>query len=407
MKEEFGDVISFPYGRNSYILLSDPEGIDQVLVLEAQDFPRGAPYKSWARERKTSGYNALGPYSEKDRFLTTRRSLQKSFSPNRSSGLWDWFSASAQELLITGASEDIDLSEHLRYGAQEMTIEASVGKIAASSSQMGAWYRDAYFFLLKSPSKKFRVFDYLRIPSKLKAFEATDSLAKTIAQGIKSGDPSQEALLDQLHKLVAAGEITHEEAMWQAVSVLMTINHGNLGAISWTLWRLAKNPEALKKLREELDRSKGSKGLTNLPYLEAVVNESFRQHPTIIGITREVTKECVVSGVPLKKGDVIEICPYLLSNDSRWWNEVDKFIPERWLDKRDAPQPKHVFIPFGVGMRKCIAYPMVMSMVGACVASLVGKYDFEILSDPASPFDSIPQGLRVNILPRSLEEAKS
>jgi cytochrome P450 len=288
----------------------------------------------------------------------------------------------------------------MRPGALAMTFDAAVGALDVPSEQLAQWYRDGHFYQLKKPSKKFYLLDYLRLPSKLRAGGALESLAGALARGIDRGDPAQETLLDALHGLVRERRLSHEDAMWQAVSILMTANHGNLGAIAWTLWRLATHPVALRELRAELERAPDANGLGDLPYLAAVVDESFRQHPTISGLTREALEQRTFKGVTVRPGDVVEICPYVLHNDERWWSDAAGFVPERWLDGRDAGRPKQSFIPFGAGMRKCIAYPMVKSMVGSAVSTLVKTFDFHVKSDPRSLHDSMPHGVRVDVVRR-------
>jgi cytochrome P450 len=396
-QRDFGDVVRFPYGRRGYVLVSDPEAVDAILVGDAANFPRGVPYKQWRRRAAFGGFNALGPYGDRDRFLATRRVVQRSFAASRADGLWPWLLEASAERLLPG---DGDLVETLRPGALALTFEATLGDVGVPPERIGQWYGEGYHYMRKKPSKRFVVLDNLRLPSKVRAAGAIESLVKTAGRGIAHGDPAQEALLDTLHGLVRDGQLSHDEAMWQAVSVLMTANHGNVGAIAWTLWRLAKHPEALATLREELERVPAESGLDERPYLAAVVDESFRQHPTISGITREALEERTYGGVTIRAGDVVEICPYILGNDERWWSDAGSFVPERWLDGRDADRPKQAFIPFGAGMRKCVAYPLVRTMVGAAVAALASRYDLRPLSDPRSVYDSAPVGARLAFAPR-------
>jgi cytochrome P450 len=396
-QRDHGDVVRFPYGRRGYVLVSDPEAVDAILVGDAANFPRGVPYKQWRRRAAFRGFNALGPYGDRDRFLATRRVVQRSFAPSRSNGLWPWLLEASAERLVPG---DGDLVETLRPGALALTFEATLGDVGVPPERIGQWYGEGYHYMRKKPSKRFVLADNLRLPSKVRAAGAIESLVATAARGIEHGDPAQEALLDTLHGLVRDGELSHEEATWQAVSVLMTANHGNVGAVAWTLWRLATHPEALATLREELERVPDESGLDERPYLSAVVDESFRLHPTISGITREAVEERSFGGVTVRAGDVVEICPYILGNDERWWSDAGSFVPERWLDGRDADRPKQAFIPFGAGMRKCVAYPLVRTMVGAAVAALVSRHDLRPLSEPRSRYDSAPSGARIAFAPR-------
>ncbi len=44
--------------------------------------------------------------------------------------------------------------------------------------------------------------------------------------------------------------------------------------------------------------------------------------------------------------------PYLLHRDPRWWQDPDKFDPQRWL-RSGVPYTDGAYLPFGHGPRMC------------------------------------------------------
>ncbi|KAI3760592.1 hypothetical protein L1987_50989 [Smallanthus sonchifolius] len=75
--------------------------------------------------------------------------------------------------------------------------------------------------------------------------------------------------------------------------------------IEWALAELINHPNIMKKAVEEIDQVVGKNRLLqesdipNLPYLQAIVKESLRLHPTAPLIPRLSTKDCTVGGTSL------------------------------------------------------------------------------------------------------------
>jgi cytochrome P450 len=45
---------------------------------------------------------------------------------------------------------------------------------------------------------------------------------------------------------------------------------------------------------------------------------------------------------------------YLLHRDPRFWDEPERFLPERWLDEDRAERHRYAYFPYGAGSRICI-----------------------------------------------------
>ncbi|XP_071924213.1 isoflavone 3'-hydroxylase-like [Coffea arabica] len=81
------------------------------------------------------------------------------------------------------------------------------------------------------------------------------------------------------------------------------------GTMEWALSVLLNNPEALKKAQEEIDVQIGQSRLITdsdlgqLPYLQAIINETFRMYPVSPFISlHESSEECTVEGFGIPRG---------------------------------------------------------------------------------------------------------
>ncbi|CAN6979375.1 unnamed protein product [Brassica rapa subsp. trilocularis] len=133
----------------------------------------------------------------------------------------------------------------------------------------------------------------------------------------------------------------------------------------WAMAEIINNPNILKRLREEIDFVVGKKRLvqeTDLPklsYLQAVIDETLRMHPVGAVFPREFQQECTIGGFYIAKGTTLVINAYGVMRDPDYWEDPNKFKPERflassgssWQEERREQAMK--FLPFGGGRRRC------------------------------------------------------
>lgn len=136
--------------------------------------------------------------------------------------------------------------------------------------------------------------------------------------------------------------------------------------LSFMAYELAINQNIQEKLHAEIkqayDHLNGTKAtfdvITQLKYLDQVVNETLRRWPpTIIGLRKcTIDNEIDLGGstVNIERGTGIWISVSGLHNDPKYWNNPHEFDPERFsFENRNKIRPGS-FLPFGIGPRNCI-----------------------------------------------------
>lgn len=80
-------------------------------------------------------------------------------------------------------------------------------------------------------------------------------------------------------------------------------------AIEWAFQELMRNPKMIEKAKEELDRRIGKgrwveeEDLTQFPYIDAIIKETFKLHPlTSLLPPHYSTDDCNVVGYDIPKG---------------------------------------------------------------------------------------------------------
>ena len=167
--------------------------------------------------------------------------------------------------------------------------------------------------------------------------------------------------------------------------------------LDWAMAELLANPHVLAKLRAELDQVVGRErcvkhsDIAQLPYLEAVVKETFRKHPPVALIPRAMHSEtCTVGGYKIPKGTRLILNVWAIGHDPEVWKEPEVFMPERFLvpgaNQVDVKGHHFELLPFGAGRRICPGMRMGMGIVQLTLASLVHSLEWE-LPPPAPGHD--------------------
>ncbi|KAK7411349.1 hypothetical protein VNO78_02782 [Psophocarpus tetragonolobus] len=164
----------------------------------------------------------------------------------------------------------------------------------------------------------------------------------------------------------------------------------------WAIAELIRNPRIMDQVQQELDtvvgrdRNVKEEDLAHLPYLQAVVKETFRLHPsTPLSLPRVAAKSCEIFGYHIPKGATLLVNVWAIARDPNEWTDPLDFKPERFLsgsEKADVDIRGNDFevIPFGAGRRICAGLSLGLRVVQLLTATLAHSFDWE-LEDGLNP----------------------
>ena len=157
---------------------------------------------------------------------------------------------------------------------------------------------------------------------------------------------------------------------------------------------LLNNPKAMAKARSELDEVLGKgmiveeSDISKLPYLQAVVKETFRLHPPVpFLVPRKTEMESEILGYEVPKNAQVLVNVWAIGRDPMLWTNPNSFVPERFLEcEIDVKGRDFQLIPFGAGRRICPGLLLGHRMVHLMLASLLHSFDWK-LEDGMKPED--------------------
>ncbi|OQV05496.1 hypothetical protein CLAIMM_10223 [Cladophialophora immunda] len=145
-------------------------------------------------------------------------------------------------------------------------------------------------------------------------------------------------------------------------------------ALTATLFHLLKNRHTLQKLRDEIDQFDDGGKLSrpaklaetqSMPYLQAVIKESMRIHPSVAYIYPRYTR--------------IGMNAYMMHrNKSIFGDDVELFRPERWLGC-DTKRMDHYMFQFGAGPYTCMGKHISILEINKVIVELVRIFDISLV----------------------------
>ncbi|MCP2298890.1 Cytochrome P450 [Nocardia amikacinitolerans] len=157
-------------------------------------------------------------------------------------------------------------------------------------------------------------------------------------------------------------------------------------ALTWVWQLLAEHPEARERLHEEVRTVLGSRRATAadvplLPWTQAVIAETMRLLPPVIGLARTAKERDVLGGYEIRPGQTVVIVLHGVHHHARVWERPDEFDPARFLPENLGRAQKRAALPFGAGKRMCVASGFASMEATLVVATVAQRLLLEPVAD--------------------------
>ncbi|XP_017149864.1 probable cytochrome P450 6u1 [Drosophila miranda] len=166
--------------------------------------------------------------------------------------------------------------------------------------------------------------------------------------------------------------------------------------LSFCLYELARQPELQDRVRAEirktLEQHSGqltTEGLKELLYTKQVLNETLRLHTPYPFLLRRATKEFELPGsvFVIARGNNVLIPTAAIHRDPAIYEEPLRFDPDRFEAEAKRTRPAMSFLPFGDGLRGCIAAQFVEQELLVGLVTLLQYHRYTPCSKTAIPLE--------------------
>jgi len=192
----------------------------------------------------------------------------------------------------------------------------------------------------------------------------------------------------ELQKQSPENALTDDEIADNFISLFLAATDTTGNLVSMIFYYLSKNPEIFEKTFNEIQDIVKSKtelsfeDLHKMDYTMAVIKETLRvANPQGLLVFREAIEDHELKGLQIKRGTLITFSPLLNGFNEKYFTDIDKFDPSRWLVKREKSIHPFAFIPFSAGPRSCPGQHLTFIEAKIMLSCFLMKYKMSVSND--------------------------
>jgi cytochrome P450 len=406
---DYGDIVHFRAGPRRLVLVAHPDAIRRVLVDNDRNYTKGL---GLVDARPLLGDGLLT--SEGERWAVRRRAVQ----PALHAGHLDGFAAAvrdATQAIAAGWSaapgRPIDLGHDMlrlaltafTRGVLGVDVSDRRDELIAAFATVEHWAMARSVAVVGMPLS-------FPTPANRRLRRALGILETFIAAVLDgTGATDSDGHLADIVAGLHAAEGRETSAVRDELLTLLLAGHETTGAaLAWTWYCLSRYPEVERRVHEELTavldgRDPTLADLPRLVYTRAVVDETLRLYPPVWLVPRRAIGDDEIEGEPVRAGADVLLCIHSLHRHRAFWDDPDRFDPDRFLPEMTAQRPSGIHIPFGLGRRACIGSRLATSEIMLVVAIVAQRFRVRCSGD-ARPVPSLtlrfPGGVPVEPIER-------
>ncbi|MFG3507020.1 cytochrome P450 [Streptomyces sp. NPDC047821] len=378
-----GDLIRVDLGTLPMYVVTTPELVHEVTVVQARSFEKG---RFFDRLRPLAG-NGLAN-SDGELHMRHRRMIQPLFSRERITGYSEIMSSNAQALADSWAPGDVIDLEPAMAGYAVETLARTLFSTDIGLPAVDAVRRNLPVLLtnllIRAASPK--LLDRLPIPANRRFDKAAANLRAVIDEVIATSRAAGPTEHDDLLSLLLTAQdpesgsnLSDENVRDELSTILFAGAETTAATLAWTFHELAARPDVEERLVAEIREVVGDGPVTaqHVPELQGirrVIDEVIRLHGVTL-LMRRTTAPVTLGGVRMPAGTEVAFSLYALHRDSSLYENADVFDPDRWLPARQAQGPgRRAYIPFGAGNRRCIGDLFVWTEATIAIATILRRW---------------------------------
>ena len=175
-----------------------------------------------------------------------------------------------------------------------------------------------------------------------------------------------------------------EQVRDEAITLFIAGHETTAVALTWFWYLLAQHTDVEQRMFKEIDevtngRLPSFQDIPKLVYTRQVLSEVLRLYPPAWLLTREAIEDVAIGDYHIPKGATIDMSPYLLHRDGRFWPDPEQFDPDRFSPDRKSQSHKFAYLPFGTGVRGCIGEQFAWTEALLSIAVIAQRWKIRIV----------------------------
>jgi len=408
----YGDLASYTMGGERLYFVNNPQWIKDILVTHNRNFTKS---RGLDRTKKLLGNGLLT--SEGSFHLRQRRLLQPPFHRERIVSYGQTMVDTADRLRrnwTNGATLDI-AQEMMRLTLSIAGTTLFSVDVESQAAEVGRALTDVMesFWLTMTPFAE--AIERLPIGPMHRAKLARRRLDAMIYTMIAERRAAARDRGDLLSMLLLAQDddgsmMSDQQVRDEAMTIFLAGHETTANALTWTWYLLSQSPDDEARLHAELDQALGQRlpavaDLPSLPFVERVVTEAMRLYPPAWAIGRRAIEPYTIDAYVAPARSIFLMSQWVMHRDPRYYDQPDRFRPDRWTPAFKTALPRFAYFPFGGGPRQCIGESFAWMELVLVVATIAQQWKLRLV--PGHPV--VPQplvtlrtkhGMKMTVIPR-------
>ena len=374
---QYGDVVCYRPAPETAYLVNHPDFVRHVLVDNNRNYSKDTHINRIFNDVVAEGLLT----SEGDTWRKQRRMMQPAFHHRRLAPLDELISRETSSMIRRWQDQSdhgavLDIAREMAELTLRVTTQALFGvQLDGAGRDFGEKVNEAVVVMHKPSNPRFQQLLH----------EGKEIVAHIIRQRRENFRDSGDLLSSMMVSCDReTGQAMSDEQLQDQVLTLMLAGYETTAsALAWTWYLLSQHPEVTQRLREEVCTVLGGRppaysDLESLHYTGQVLNEAMRLFPPAWILGRRALGEDEIGGYYVAPGTTIAICLYTLHRHPAFWEQPDRFDPDRFAPEKASGRHRFAFIPFGAGPRQCIGNTFGLMEASLVIAHVAQHYALQL-----------------------------
>jgi cytochrome P450 len=384
---DYGDVVRMRFLYLTAYFLYNPADIEYVVSTNAQNFIKSRTLRS-PFFRRLVGNGLLT--SEGDVWKRQRRLAQPAFHRQRINAYGEVMVEYAERMISDWKSgETRDIHRDMMRLTLEIVVKTLFNAdVSADADKVGRALSRIVKPFASQATLKWILDNRLPTPMHRQFQGETQKIDDIVYRIIAERRTSGRDYGDLLSMLLAAhdedGSQMNDQQLRDEVMTLFLAGHETTAlTLSWIWYLMAQNPAVEQRFHAELEAELRGKpptidDLPRLKYADMIAREAMRLYPPAYGLGREAVEDCEIGGYHVPRKTQVFMFQWVTQRDPRFFEEPNRFYPERWTDEFVNNLPKYAYFPFGGGPRFCIGSSFAMMEIILILATIGQQFSLSL-----------------------------
>ena len=388
--QDYGDVVRTRFFYLPAYFLYNPDDIEYVLSTNSRNFIKSRSLRSNFFRRLVG--NGLVT-SEGEFWRRQRRLAQPAFHRQRISAYGNVMVDYAQRIISSWRADEVrDIHRDMMCLTLEIVVQTLFNAdVSGDADRIGRVLSQMVKPFASQATLKWILDNRLPTPTHRRFHKAARQIDELVYRIISERRESGCDQGDLLSMLLAAhdedgSQMTDQQLRDEVMTLFLAGHETTALTLSWAWYLLALDSDVEKKFHAELEEVLAGKpptvaDLPRLKYTEMIAKESMRLYPPAYGVGREAIAECEIGGYRVRPKTQVFMFQWAIHRDPRFFDEPERFNPDRWTEEFISRLPKYAYFPFGGGPRQCIGNYFAMMEVVLLLATIGQRFRLSLVPD--------------------------